>query len=152
MEFRRVLFRSTIVQPTEELLPLAQENGFSLWAKMAQFFRGWAMVDINGSRAGITSMEETMKTLEDQEVDKSCYFGMLGKAYLRTGQLEEAAQAVRQGLDQSNKIGEHYCTAELLRVRGEIELSQGVDLQAAEASLREAIAFAQGQEIGRAHV
>src|SRR3546814_1234212 len=80
--------------------------------------------------------------------------------YLRTGQLEQAVEAVRQGLDQSNKIGEHYYTAELLRLRGEIELSQGVDLQVAEASFREAIAFAQGQaagcwertEIGRAHV
>src|SRR3546814_12909500 len=73
---------------------------------------------------------------------------MLGKAYLRTGQLEQAVEAVRQGLDQSNKIGEHYYTAELLRLRGEIELSQGVDLQVAEASFREAIAFAQGQAAG----
>src|SRR3546814_20663278 len=93
-------------------------------------------------------MEETIVTLEDQEVDKSCYFGMLGKAYLRTGQLEQAVEAVRQGLDQSNKIGEHYYTAELLRLRGEIALSQGVDLQVAEASFREAIAFAQGQAAG----
>lgn len=135
---------ATIVRLTGELLPLAQENGFNLWTKMAQFFRGWAMADIDGSVAGTVLMQDTVHALEDQEVDKSCYLGLLGRAYLRTGQFERAAETVTQGLNQSNKIGEHYYTAELLRLRGEVELRLG-EPGVAEASFREAIAFAQEQ-------
>lgn len=139
---------ASVVELTGELLPLAQEHGFNLWSKMGQFFRGWAVTDRDGSPAGLISMEETIASLENQEVDKSCYFGMLGRAYLRTERLNQAMGAVRQGLGQSNKIGEHYYTAELLRLRGEIELAQAGDVQTAEGSFREAIAFAQGQAAG----
>ena len=118
---------ATVAQLTEELLPLARENGFNLWANMAQIFRGWTMADIEGSRAGTALMQKTIQALEDQEVDKSCYLGLLGKAYLRTGQFERAGEAVRQGLNHANKFGEHYYTAELLRLRGEVELCCGVE-------------------------
>ena len=90
-------------------------------------------------------MHDAIRALGDQEVDKSCYLGLLGKTYLRTGQLERAAEAASQGLKQANKKGEHYYTAELLRLRGEIELCRGIGADAAEASFREAIEFAQGQ-------
>ena len=134
-----------VLRLAEELLPLAEQNGFNLWAKMAHFFRGWAMADIDGSADGTTLMQETVRDLEDQEVDKSCYLGFLSKALLRTGQLDQASDAIRNGLDQSYKIGEHYYTAELLRLRGEVEASRGMDLAAAEASFHEAISFAHGQ-------
>ena len=136
---------ASITQLTEELLPLAQEHGFNLWTKMAQFFHGWTMADIDGSVTGTALMQDTVQALEDQEVDKTCFLGLLGKAYLRTRQLDRAEAAIRQGLEQSNKISEHYYTAELLRLRGEIELCSGAEPSVAEASFREAIAFAQGQ-------
>jgi hypothetical protein len=52
---------------------------------------------------------------------------------------------VLRALEQSHKIGEHYYTAELLRLRGEIERRQGAETAVAEGSFREAIAFAKGQ-------
>jgi tetratricopeptide (TPR) repeat protein len=136
---------ATILRLADELLPLARENGFNLWAKMADFFRGWAMANMNGSVAGTTLMQDTIQVLEDQEVDKSCYLGLLGKAHLQTGQFEKALEAVTEGLKQSDKIGERYYTAELLRLRGEVELCCGIGPSVAEASFREAIALAQKQ-------
>lgn len=136
---------AAIARLTEELLPLAREHGFNLWTNMAQFFQGWTMADIDKSISGTSLMQDTVRALKDQEVDKTCFLGLLGKAYLRTGQFERAEAMIRQGLEQSNKIGEHYYTAELLRLRGEIELCRGGDRIAAEASFREAIVFAQGQ-------
>jgi class 3 adenylate cyclase/tetratricopeptide (TPR) repeat protein len=135
----------TVAQLTEELLPLAQENGFNLWGNMAQIFRGWTMAEIERSRAGTALMQKIIQALEDQEVDKSCYLGLLGKAYLLTGEFERAGEALRQGLNHANKFGEHYYTAELLRLRGEVELRCGVEPSIAEASFREAMAFAQQQ-------
>ena len=136
---------ATILRLADELLPLARENGFNLWAKMADFFRGWAMANMNGSVDGTALMQDTIQVLEDQEVDKSCYLGLLGKAYLQTGQFEKAEEAVTEGLKQSDKIGERYYTAELLRLRGEVELCCGIAPSVAEASFREAIALAQNQ-------
>jgi len=136
---------ATVAQLIEELLPLARENGFNLWANMAHIFRGWTMAELEGSHAGATLMQKTIQALKDQEVDKSCYFGLLGEAYLRTGQFKQAANAVQQGLDHANKFREHYYTAELLRLRGEVELCCGMAPSIAETSFREAIAFAQQQ-------
>jgi predicted ATPase len=89
-------------------------------------------------------MHETVEALEDQEVDKSCYLALLAEAYLQTDQLNDAAEAVAAGLNQANKIGEHYYTPELLRLRGEIETCRS-QKDMAEASFREAITFAQRQ-------
>jgi len=136
---------ATIMRLTDELIPLARDNGFNLWSNIAQFFRGWVLADTEGSAQGTALMSVTIQSLADQEVDKSCYFGLLGKAYLRTGELDKAEEAIRQGLAQCNKIGEQYYMAELLRLRGEVELSGGAEPRLAESSFREALAFAQGQ-------
>jgi predicted ATPase len=112
---------------------------------MAQILRGWAMADTEGSLDGAALMQDAVEALEDQVVDKSCYLGLLAKAHLRTGQFERAEEAVKKGLNQAKKTGEHYYTAELLRLRGEIELCRGTGPDIAEASFREALAFAQGQ-------
>ena len=134
-----------VSQMADELLPLANENGFNLWTNMAHIFRGWAMAEIEGTKAWTASTQEAIQALENQEVDKSCYLGLLGSAYLRTGELEKAAETVRQGLDHAKKFGEHYYTAELLRLRGEVELRLDCDTTLAEASFREAMTFAKGQ-------
>ena len=90
-------------------------------------------------------MALTESDLEDQEVDKSCYLGLLAKAFMNSGQFDIAAETVEKGLREAEKIGEHYFTAALLRIRGEIELANGTGDRAAEASFREAIAFARRQ-------
>ena len=136
---------AVVAQMADELLPLARENGFNLWTNLACIFRGWAKAEIEGTKAWTASTQEAIQTLENQEVDKSCYLGLLGNAYLRNGELERTAEAVRQGLDHANKFGEHYYTAELLRLRGEVELRLDGNAAVAEASFREAITFAKGQ-------
>lgn len=134
-----------VVRLATELLPLAQENGFNLWAKVARFFGGLAMSSLDGSPVGSHSMALTEIDLEDQEVDKSCYLGLLAKAFLRSGQLDRAAETVAKGLREANKMGEHYFTAALLCIRGEVELARGSGDAIAEASFREAISFARQQ-------
>jgi class 3 adenylate cyclase/tetratricopeptide (TPR) repeat protein len=128
-----------------ELLPLAQENGFSLWEKVARFFRGLSLATLDPAYAQNLSTLESAIDLEDQETDKSCYLGLLGKAFLRSGQLARAADTVHRGLEEAHKIGEHYFTAALLNIRGEIELASGSGEPVAEATFREALAFAQAQ-------
>jgi len=134
-----------IARLADELLPLAQENGFNLWAKVARFFGGLAMSSRDGSPIGSHPMALTEIDLEDQEVDKSCYLGLLARAFLNSGQIERALETVEKGLHEANKIGEHYYTAALLCIRGEVQLAGGFGEREAEASFREAIAFARHQ-------
>jgi class 3 adenylate cyclase/tetratricopeptide (TPR) repeat protein len=129
----------------DELLPLAQENGFNLWERVARFFGGLAASNHDDGVIESHIMALTENDLEDQEVDKSCYLGLLARAFLNSGQLKDAAETAEKGLREAEKIGEHYYTACLLRIRGEIELSTGAGDRAAEASFREAIAFARQQ-------
>ncbi|RWD93873.1 adenylate/guanylate cyclase domain-containing protein [Mesorhizobium sp.] len=136
---------SLIARLADELLPLAQENGFNLWERVARFFGGLAASDLDDSPGGSHMMALTESDLEDQEVDKSCYLGLLAKAFMNSGQFDIAAETVEKGLREAEKIGEHYFTAALLRIRGEIELANGAGDRAAEASFREAIAFARRQ-------
>lgn len=134
-----------IARLVDELLPLAQENGFNLWTRVARFFGGLAASSLDDSLVGSHMMALTESDLEDEEVDKSCYLGLLAKAFINSGQFDIAAETVEKGLREAEKIGEHYFTAALLRIRGEIELANGIGDRAAEASFREAIAFARQQ-------
>ncbi|WP_143748938.1 ATP-binding protein [Mesorhizobium sophorae] len=136
---------NSIARLADELLPLAQENGFNLWARVARFFGGLAASSLDDSLVGSHMMALTESDLEDEEVDKSCYLGLLAKAFMNSGQFSIAAVTVEKGLREAEKIGEHYFTAALLRIRGEIELANGAGDRAAEASFREAIAFARQQ-------
>jgi len=134
-----------VVRLAEELLPLAIENGFNLWANVARFFKGWAMVHVDRTLAGADVMQEFVVGLGDQEVDKSCYLGLLARAFLQNRQFNRAARIVEEGLQQAYKIGEHYYTAALLTTRGEVELALQLGEERAMASFREAIAFARKQ-------
>ena len=133
-----------VIQLTQELIPLARENGFKFWTNYGNFFRGWTLATTAGSATGTSLMRDTVDGLKDQEVDKSCYLALLAQAYLQTGQIDEATETVSRGLEQADKIGEHYYTAELIRLSGELGLREG-DAGAAEASFRQAIAFARQQ-------
>ena len=109
-------------------------------------FGGLAASSLDDSLVGSHMMALTESDLEDQEVDKSCYLGLLARAFLNSGQFDIATETVKKGLREAEKIGENYFTASLLRIRGEIELANGRGYTEAEASFREAIAFARRQD------
>ena len=135
--------RESVTRLTQELVPLAHKNGFNFWGKMARFFSDWAITDPAGGGAG--AMQETIRGLGGQEVDKTCYISLWAESLLRSGQLKEAGLAVESGLAQAQRVGEHYYTAELLRLRGEVESRLDGKASQAEASYRAAIAFARRQ-------
>lgn len=134
-----------VVQLIDEIMPIANENGFNLWINMARIFKGWAQALADGSPAGIELMREALVGIGDQEADKACYLGLLASALLQTGRYELALEAVLQGLEQAYKINEHYYTAILLVIRGQVELALNADLEAARAFFSQAIQFSRRQ-------
>ena len=129
---------------TDELIPLATENGFQLWLNMGSFFEGWAMVRADHNFDGLEKMRKTCDNLGDQEIDKSCYLGLLAECYLQAHAVEKASEAVDEALDLVSNTNENYFTAELLRLKGEVlRLKNATGF--AEALFKKAIAFARKQ-------
>ncbi|WP_077966018.1 AAA family ATPase [Ensifer adhaerens] len=124
----------------DELYTLAKANGFRMWTNVASFFQGWIMARGNDS-LGIVGMEQTRANLGEQEIDKSCYLGLLGESYLQAGDVKRAADTLDEALALVEHTGENYFTAELLRLRGEVEFRCGRTNEA-ERYIRSAIAFA----------
>ncbi len=129
---------------TDELIPLARENGFQLWLKMGDFFEGLAMVRADQNFVGLQQMRKTCNNLGDQEIDKSCYLGLLADCYLHAGDIKNAAATVEEALELVGHTGENYFTAELHRIKGKVLRMDGAIVDA-EASLQEAISFARDQ-------
>jgi predicted ATPase len=125
----------------DELVPLATRNGFQLWLNLANFFSGWAKAVNRHDPSGLLQMQHIVDNMGEQEVDKTCYLGVLADGYLRMGRTDEAAAAVAQGLALADRTGEHYYTAELLRLRGEI-LRETNELAGAQIALSKAIDLA----------
>jgi class 3 adenylate cyclase len=132
-------------QMTEELIPLAEENGFQLWSNMGHFFEGWTMVNADRDLSGLDRMQTVCDNLGEQAIDKSCYLGMLADGYLYAHDSERAMAAIERGLEHASSTGEQYFTAELIRLRGEVQLQLNNDPHHGEISFREAIALARTQ-------
>jgi class 3 adenylate cyclase/tetratricopeptide (TPR) repeat protein len=129
----------------DELIPLAEANGFRMWLNMASFFEGLVMVRADGDASGLEKMRKTCDNLGEQEIDKSCYLGLLADCYLQAGQIENAAATLRQALELVNNTGEHYFTAELLRLTAEVRLHIEPAALDIEDSFRKSIEFARQQ-------
>ncbi|WP_040678618.1 ATP-binding protein [Rhizobium mesoamericanum] len=108
----------------DELFMLARTNGFRMWTNVASFFQGWILARGNDP-LGIAKMEQTCANLGEQEIDKSCYLGLLGESYLQAGNIKRAAATLDEALALAEHTGENYFTAELLRLRGKVELRCG---------------------------
>ncbi|HTF70606.1 MAG TPA: adenylate/guanylate cyclase domain-containing protein [Edaphobacter sp.] len=129
---------------TDELVPLATENGFLLWLHMGSFFEGWAMVRAERNFDGLEKMRTTCDNLGDQEIDKSCYLGLLAECYLQAREVEKASDTVDEALDLVSHTKENYFTAELLRLKGEVLRMKNATGDA-EAFFQKAIVFAHNQ-------
>jgi class 3 adenylate cyclase/tetratricopeptide (TPR) repeat protein len=97
---------------------------------LAQGRRGLAIYRASGSRAATTTA-----------------FATLGQAHALLGQYTEGLQAVGEGLDLAESMGEYCWKPELFRVRGELLLGQDpANPAAAEAAFQQAIASARRQQ------
>ncbi|MBY3270156.1 adenylate/guanylate cyclase domain-containing protein [Rhizobium laguerreae] len=135
---------ATLNRLVDELVPLATRNGFQLWLKMAIFFSGWLKVTESHDPSGIAQMQNICDDMGDQEVDKTCYLGILADSFLQVGNLAEATGAVEKGMTLGTRTGEHYYTAELMRLRGEVLARAGLHSDAGKM-MYEALEYAAHQ-------
>ena len=127
---------------------LAEEHGLAIYYSEARILAAWRTVhEERDHRAA-----EEMRNFLDRRaamgtVSIHTYFLMLlADAWLRLGRPDEAATAIKEGLDRASATGEHFCTAELHRLRARACLARDAhDVRGAEGALDTALAAARHQ-------
>lgn len=133
---------STLV---EELVPLAEKNGFQLWHKIGLFFKGWVKVYLDRSPQGLEEMRWTCDNLGQQLVDKTCFFCLLATAALELGDVSSAETFAAAGIELSRATGESYFLVELLRLEAASKLQLHGSAASARAALVDAMGLARSQ-------
>ncbi len=130
------------------LARLADEHGLAMYYPEARILTAWRAVhEERDPRAA-----EEMRNFLDRRAAMGTVFihtyflMLLADAWLRLGRPDEAQAAIKEGLARAEATGEHFCTAELHRLRACACLALDArDARVAEAALDAALAAARHQ-------
>jgi predicted ATPase len=133
-------------EQADEVVAVAEEQGFPFWRVAGMIFRGWAKVK-NGDVTGLPLLRSgsTAFRASGAELWKPYVFALLANACEIGGQLEEALTHLGIALQIVERTGERWFTAELNRRKGQLLLRQG-HTEAAEELYLEALSIAEEQE------
>ena len=132
----------------DELLAIAEEQGFSLFRGNGQMFRAAARATMTADDSAIADfMEGAARTASTGSMGGApALVALLAEAQRAAGKPEDALVTVDGGLAVSAQTGQPYWDAELHRLRAELLLDlQRDDVAAVETELGSAIEIARGQ-------
>ena len=141
--------RHAVKARVEENTALASEQGFSPRRAMADFLRGWLLVEEGDSEAGITQMSRILDSHPARGVSgrwmahcAALQAEVLGKF----GRFSEALDVATKALARKQESGGRHYEPELHRIKGELLLQQTTaNEREAEACFQNALKVAQGQ-------
>jgi predicted ATPase len=113
---------------------LAVEGGFPYILSWGPVLRGWALAEQGQAEEGIARIRDGLAALRatGMELWRSYGLSLLAEGCGRAGQINEGMEALGEALAIVGNNAEHWCDAELYRIRGELLLRQNY-LNAAEA-------------------
>jgi class 3 adenylate cyclase/predicted ATPase len=130
------------------LARLADEHGLAVYQPEARIQAAWRAVHDGRDH----SAAKEIRYFVDRRVAMgtillhSYFLMLLADAWLRLGRPDETLAAIKQGLARAEATGEHFCTAELHRLRARACLALDArDAPVAEAALDAALAAARHQ-------
>lgn len=131
----------------EELARLSEEMGFSSFLGQGACYWGAALTMLGQIHEGIAQMREGMAVRRSfgARCNLSGMSGALAAAQAKVGQPEAGLATLDEMLSFVEETSERYYEAELHRLRGELLLTQGEQVEA-EASLQKAIEVARRQQ------
>jgi class 3 adenylate cyclase/predicted ATPase len=130
---------------TTLLARLAEEHGLAMYSPEARILAAWRAVHQEQDRRAAEEMRNFLdRRAAMGTVFVHTYFLMLlADAWLGLGRPDEALAAIKEGLDRAEATGEHFCAAELHRLRARACLALDADdAPLAEAALDAALADA----------
>ncbi len=124
----------------------ATRHGFDFWQTWARGFRGLLLVRRGETKAGQRLLEAAIGELRGIEfgVHYTAFLAGQAEGLARAGDTDRAMAAIDEALARSERNGERWCVADLLRIRGELDLAHGATA-AAETRFTEALDWARRQ-------
>jgi adenylate cyclase len=111
--------------------------------------RGWVLTQSGQTTEGLEMMERGLKARRQSNATRhyTQYLGMLAEGYCLAGQTDKALHTLDEALTRVEASQEHYCEAELHRLKGETLLKiSNKNAENAEASFQNAIRVAEAQK------
>ena len=130
-------------------IAISEQEGFPYYLTSAQIIRGWALAEIGQVEPGLRQMRDGLAALTATGVGLwlTNSLATLAEACGTAGQISEGLDALTEALDLTERDGERWWEAEIVRLRGELLLRQS-DSNSAEArsSFERAIQIARKQD------
>jgi adenylate cyclase len=138
---------SAVHEVTAEALALAQELGFAFWVAWGTFLQGWVTATQGDLTSGILQMRQGVDAARaiSAGVGLTGFLTLLAAAYGQARQPEAGFNVLAEALTMANHHGEHYYTAEIHRLTGELLLAHTSDGPGAETAFQHALDLARRQ-------
>jgi predicted ATPase/DNA-binding winged helix-turn-helix (wHTH) protein len=112
----------------ERLLQHSQRHGLPLWSAYGRCYQGALVIRRGQIDTGIALLRAGFAQLGEAQSAVLRLVRLLSAEHLgRSGRIADGMTAIQEGIDHSERTEERWLNAELLRVEGELVLSQGAD-------------------------
>jgi predicted ATPase len=133
----------TLAAWADELVAITTEQGFPAWRAIGQTHQGWVQVQNGKVAEGLGLLHEGATAFRATGADLFAPYlvSLLANACAVAGQRRESLGLLADAFEIAERTGEHWLTAELHRLKGDL-LARGGDAAQAEDCFRTAIAIA----------
>jgi predicted ATPase/DNA-binding winged helix-turn-helix (wHTH) protein len=132
------------------LLQQTARDGLHIWRAQAGCIQGELLIKRGKTEVGLACLRDSICQLFDAGFTQyvMVYLAVLAEAYAAAGDRTRAPEVIEDAIARADRHGGHWCTPELLRVKGNILLHGGVPeaAQAAEAQFLMSLDLARKQE------
>jgi predicted ATPase len=111
----------------EATIKLCAEQGLGYYDSWATILLGWALAEQGLVAEGISRMHEGLAGFRatDTEARFPYYLALLAEAYGKNNQIDEGLKQLAEALAIAEKNSDHWHTAEVYRLMGELRLRSG---------------------------
>jgi predicted ATPase len=130
------------------LTDLASRHVLGGWIARAQCFEGALLISQGQAARGAAIIQSAVPRMgaAGSVAESPAFLAALARGWGRARQFENGLAAIDEALERSESIGERWCTAELLRIKGELLLLTGTpDCSAAEEYFQRSLDSARRQ-------
>jgi predicted ATPase len=131
---------------SEATIALCREHQVAYWHSLTTICHGWAHGSLGGLADGIAQIHKGIdhRAAEGTWVSEPLYRALLAELYVQAGEVAQAHATLEAGITAAHARGEHWYTADLYRIQGDLLLLQG-NAVAGEQALQRALSTARSQ-------
>jgi adenylate cyclase len=145
---RHVVARSAqaALAAAEATITLCREHQVAYWHSLTTICHGWANGRLGALADGIAQIHKGIdhRAAEGTWVSEPLYRALLAELYVQAGEVTRAQATLEAGIAAAHARGEHWYTADLYRIQGDLLLLQG-NAAAGEQAFQRALSTARSQ-------